>query len=159
MKISLEQLRPKDATFELKGKKYTIRKYDLQTQIWAAERYKDGEIDGQLVIAESLLRIARGEVRSIDIARVTSLVYEMLIDKSDFDDTAAFTARFSSEASIARILVPVISESIGNAQPVLDEDEVELKKPRGLVKRVLSHVGLQFTMLLPAAIASLLISS
>ncbi len=130
MKLNLNELRPIKSTFKLKGKDYTLNPYTLEMQSWTDERFKNDKYSGQVILSEGFLRIARNKSEEIDLVNLCILAFELLEDKSDFDDAVNFIEHFNTPASILRILMPAISECMGNAQPIIDEDELELKKPK-----------------------------
>ena len=106
MKLTLNDLCPKETTLELNGKKYELKRFTLRAQAWAFDKYGPDKLNDLL--------------SKQHLPTVAEILHYLLKDKTDFptaEDLMECVATQHERVSLFTALL----ETIGISQPILDK--------------------------------------
>lgn len=115
MKLSIKDLKPKEATFKLDsypGVTFTLKKFSLNAQLWMSEQFGDENVQG--IFEQQKLK------------EISHLAFFLLKDKSVLPTLEAFREAVTSHEDRAGMLMALL-ETIGISQPIIDELAKELE--------------------------------
>lgn len=125
--ISINDLSPRESSFELCGNTYHLKKFALAAQVWAHDEFAtEDEKNGLTVLSQALIEL--------EPSILLKMCYYLLKDKKDFPTLEVFINAFEDHHTVLAVLLKPFSECLGVSQPdEATEDEVELKKSRAAI--------------------------
>lgn len=123
--INIKDLNPRESTFDLAGKTYTLKKFSLAARVWVEYEFSTPQQKSGLMALSDMMR-------DLDPGAFAKVSYYLLKDKSDFPTIEKFIDALGDDVTILGVLGRPIVECFGVSNPDLEdiEEDLELKKPK-----------------------------